>query len=86
MRDSVIRVTTSTGEGDAKKRFGAKKSILVPSSLQEALDRLGEVGVLEAVVEKIEAEETAKLRTKLVSKVSGTSAPASDIEEIEIAD
>ena len=82
MRTSTIRVTTKAGEGDNQKRYGAKKDIEVPSTLQEALDKLGESGVLNAVVEKIEADETAKLRAKLVAKVSGKEAPASDVEEV----
>jgi hypothetical protein len=82
MRDSIVRVTTASGEGDSKKRFGAKKTILVPTTLQEALEKLGENGVLEAVVESIETLETEKLRKKLVAKVSGGAAPTTDIEEV----
>lgn len=82
MRSSTIRVTTKVGEGENQKRYGAKKEIQVPDSLNEALEKLGETGVLNCVVEKIEADETAKLRQKLVAKVQGKEAPASDVEEV----
>lgn len=89
MRDSTIRVTTKvkneeTGE---TKKYGAKKVIQVPSTLQECLDKFGDSGVVEFVVSGIEAEETQKLRQKLSAKVSGGGeATAADVEEVSIED
>lgn len=87
MRASIIRVTTKVGEGENQKRYSAKKEINVPSTLQECLEAVGESGLVAAYVEKLEGDETAKLRQKLIAKVSPDKAVSvSDAEEVSIDD
>lgn len=79
-----VRVTTKVGEGDAQKRYSAKKELSVPDSVQEAIEMYGERNVLEAVIDGARTEFSNTLRAKLIAKVNGESVVGSEAEEVSI--